>query len=354
MVSHDHGRTWTAFAGNPVLKTITPRNRDTLVFWHDPSQRWVMVLYVGYPVSNPGNRYTAQIFNSTNLTDWTYESRIEGFFDCPMLFELPLDGQAAEPRWIIHCANMRYQVGRFDGKVFTPETPLIDSHPGKSGESEYAPQVFRNAPDGRTVQLGWLHSNRPGMRQVMTFPDELALVSTPAGPRLRWQPVPEIEKLYGAVHRARNLPLNADAAPAVRARGRHLDIQADIAPGQAREVELNVRGIAIVLHPREHTLTVRGYTLPVALADGRLRLRVLLDETSIELFADDGLVYLPLVISDFGETEAVTLAARGGSARAERLDIAEINPMWATGGEASLAAALSASENPSAKLLTAP
>jgi sucrose-6-phosphate hydrolase SacC (GH32 family) len=325
--SNDRGRTWSMFAGNPVLKNITPQNRDPMVFWHAPSKRWVMVLYVGYPISSPGNHYTAQIFNSENLKDWTYQSRIEGFFDCPVLFELPLDGNAADTRWIIHCANMKYKVGRFDGKTFTPETELIDSHKGKVGESEYAPQIFRNLP-ARTVQQGWLYNEKPGARQLVTFPCDISLGSTPSGPRLRWQPVQEIGRLHGAAKTWRDLPLVADEAPVVRTRGRHLDLQTVIHIGDAREVEINVRGIPIVLHTRAKELTVRGYALPLVMKEDRLQLRLLLDETSLEIFADNGLVYLPLTIPPSGGDDAVTIGARGGTTRAESLDIIEVKSIW--------------------------
>ncbi len=40
------GRTFTKYRNNPVLKQITPGNRDPKVIWHQPSNQWVMVLYV--------------------------------------------------------------------------------------------------------------------------------------------------------------------------------------------------------------------------------------------------------------------------------------------------------------------
>src|SRR5258707_13110229 len=44
--SNDRGRTWTKYAGNPVLKHVAGENRDPKVAWHAPTQRWIMALYL--------------------------------------------------------------------------------------------------------------------------------------------------------------------------------------------------------------------------------------------------------------------------------------------------------------------
>ena len=40
--SLDRGRTWTKYAGNPVLDNPDPDFRDPKVFWYEPSGRWIM------------------------------------------------------------------------------------------------------------------------------------------------------------------------------------------------------------------------------------------------------------------------------------------------------------------------
>ena len=326
--SNDRGRSWTKYAGNPILRNFTPKNRDPYVFWHEPSKKWIMLLYVGEPVSDPGNHYKTRFFSSDNLKDWAADSSVDGFFDCPVMFELPLDGNAAETRWVIHCADMKYKVGRFDGKTFTPETGLIDGHKAKISESAYTAQIFRNLDRARTVQMAWLYNQLPGFRQMMTFPCKLALVTTAEGPRLRWQPVREIEAAYGSAQTWRDVTLRPDDQTVVRARGRQLDIRTEIRVREAAEIEINVRGVPVVLHAKSKQLTVHGYALPVKLKDDVLTLRILVDELSLELFADDGLVYLPLSLPFSPQNEAVTLAVRGGNALAERIDIAEIKSIW--------------------------
>ena len=328
--SNDRGQTWTKFAGDPVLETITPLNRDPQVFWHEPSRHWVMVLYVGYPISNPGNHYTAQIFNSADLRHWTYQSRLDGFFDCPMLFELPLDGYRKNPRWIIHCANMKYKVGRFDGRTFTPETDLIDSHAGKTEESAYAASNAVEVPSDRHIQLAWLYKKDPasGVRQMLTFPNEIELVTTEHGPRMRWHPIREIESLYGAKTIARDFSLMAGAAPRSWRARRQLDIKGEFHLGKTGDLTLTARGIPIVIKAESKEMIVKGYTIPLALKDGRADLRVLVDRTSLEIFADYGLVYLPLAVTISPEENSVMLAARGSDARVTSLEIVELNSAW--------------------------
>ena len=41
--SRDRGRTWTKYAGNPVLDLGLADFRDPKVFWHAPTRRWIMV-----------------------------------------------------------------------------------------------------------------------------------------------------------------------------------------------------------------------------------------------------------------------------------------------------------------------
>ena len=128
--SNDKGRTWTKFDHNPVLKELAPGNRDPKVFWHAPTKRWVMALYVGVPSSTkidddgrPVIVHAIRFFSSPNLKDWTEHGRTEGFFECPDLFELPLDGDARNSRWILTGASSEYMVGAFDGESSPPRLP---------------------------------------------------------------------------------------------------------------------------------------------------------------------------------------------------------------------------------------
>src|SRR5258706_15163778 len=96
IASSTDGRTFAKYPQNPVVKTISGGNRDPKVFWHEPTKRWVMVLYAGFPMlakdakSKAGERHTIQILTSANLKEWMPASEVEGLFDRPALFPLAM------------------------------------------------------------------------------------------------------------------------------------------------------------------------------------------------------------------------------------------------------------------------
>ncbi len=243
--SNDSGRTWTKYDRNPVLKTVAPENRDPKVIWHEPTKRWVMVLYVGVPApSGKGIVHTIQFFTSPDLKHWTYRSRVEELFECPDLFPLPLDGDAKKTKWVLTAASSEYLVGSFDGVTFRAETPKL---PGQRGRGFYAAQTFSDIPaaDGRRIQIGWGQMPSPGMpfNQIMCFPCELSVRSTPGGPRLAWRPVREIEKLYKRTHRLDPVTLKpGDTNPLDKVKAELLELRLEIEAGEGTECILTVRG----------------------------------------------------------------------------------------------------------------
>ncbi|HEY2253187.1 MAG TPA: glycoside hydrolase family 32 protein, partial [Planctomycetaceae bacterium] len=141
--SNDAGRTWTEFAGNPVVKHA---GRDPKLIWHEPSQTWVMAVY-----DEPEGKRQIAFYSSKDLKSWAYESRIDGFFECPDLFELPIDGKSDRSNWVLTAADGKYVLGRFDGKRFEAETEKLQVWHGNF----YAAQTYSDAPQGRRVQIGW-------------------------------------------------------------------------------------------------------------------------------------------------------------------------------------------------------
>ena len=122
-LSYDNGRTFEEYPGNPILKHT---GRDPKVFWYEPGNYWVMVVWSsGRPKKlidgTEVNLREHSIYNSPDLKNWIYQSGVTGFFECPELFELPVEGEPGTKKWIMYDAHGRYVVGLFDGKKFDIE-----------------------------------------------------------------------------------------------------------------------------------------------------------------------------------------------------------------------------------------
>ncbi|MFO0810432.1 MAG: glycoside hydrolase family 32 protein [Gemmataceae bacterium] len=317
--SNDRGRTWTEYEGNPVVKHS---GRDPRLLWHEPTRQWVMAVYDEFEKK----RWIA-FHTSPDLKTWTFRSRIEGFYECPDLFELPVDGNAANRKWVLTAADSNYVVGTFDGRVFVPETPRLK---GSLGVGFYAAQTFSNDPKGRVVQVGWLRAPSSGVpfNQCMSVPMQLKLHATADGPRLTWSPVEELAALRKTSHRLGPRDVPRDANPLADIKGDVLEIDAEFEPLTATHVEFQVRGVAVGYDVAKQELTVQKHRAPAPLQNGKLRLRVFVDRTCVEVFASDGLCYVPLPVIPAADQHAVALSVRGGPARFGQLDVHELGSIW--------------------------
>jgi fructan beta-fructosidase len=326
------GRVFTKFAGNPIVKEVTGGNRDPKVIWHEPTKKWVMVLYVEWH-----NRHTIHFFTSPNLRDWTPASVTEGdpigkpyLFECPDLFELPVDGDPSRKKWVLTAADSAYAIGTFDGTRFTPEQSNL---PGHRGRGFYAAQTFSDIPvnDGRRIQIGWWQTETKAMpfNQSMTVPLELRLASTVDGPRLTFTPVKELEALRSQSHRFDAMTLKpGDRNPLDALRAELVEVRAEFEPGDASEVVFNIRDVMVVYFPKSQELRVDDRRALAPLRDGTLRLTIYCDRTGVEVFASDGLCYVPLPFNTQPDQQRLFLETRGGTAQITSLEVHALRSAW--------------------------
>ncbi len=321
--SNDRGRTWKTYEGNPVLAQIARDNRDPMVFWHEPTRKWVMVLYV--------RKGSAHFFTSDDLKKWTpaSEVRLAGFHECPDLFELPIDGDEWDTKWVLYDARFMYWLGRFDGREFTPEAgPLRVEH----GRNFYAAQTW-DCGEFRRVQIGWMRRSKyPGMpfNQQMSFPCELSLRTGPKGILLYRYPVRAIRKLHKEEER---IELTGTVAPGenplAKVRGELFDIRMELEPGGAAECGLRLFGQSITY--AKGRLSCLGASADVAPVEGVLKLRILVDRASIEVFANDGEASLTSWFLPKQLETGLELFAKGGNVRVRSLVVAKLRSAWEKG-----------------------
>lgn len=318
--SNDRGRTWTEYDGNPVVRH---KGRDPRLLWHAPTRQWVMAVYD----EEQGKRWIV-FHTSPDLKKWTERSRIEGFYECPDLFELPVEGKPGERKWVLTAASSEYMVGTFDGATFRPETPKLAGHRGRGF---YAAQTFSNDPKGRVVQMGWMQAPSPGMafNQAISPPLELSLKMTAEGPRLAWKLVDEWTNLRAntVTIGSRNLAAGQSIHAQTRGTG-PVEARLEIRPLGNAKVVFSVRGVPLAYDAVKHELDVAGHKVAVPLREGTLELVVVTDRTLVEVFADGGLIYAPVpFIAKAGERD-IRLEATGDSVELKSMIIHELGSIW--------------------------
>jgi len=323
--SIDRGRTWTKYPGNPVLPNQTGgSDRDPRILWHAPTEKWVMVLYLDQPEKRLG------FFTSPDLKQWTKTSEVPDFFECPDLFELPVDGDPKNTRWILLGADGHYLIGTFDGVAFRSES---GKHPADYGPNFYASQTFSNIPkaDGRRIQIAWMNGGQyPDMpfNQQMGFPCELTLRTLPEGVRMCRSPVREIESLRTGEFALKGQTLKPGENPLADVSGELLDIRMTVRPEGAAEVGLRLHGQTITYAVADGAIAYLDRTAPLPAVDGRVRLRVLVDRTSLEVFGNDGQVSASFCVLPDAPGPSPELFARGGDALIEELSVHTLRSAW--------------------------
>ena len=173
--STDGGKTFTKYAGNPILTSSVPDFRDPHMFWNEDIKKWNMILTAGQHM---------EIYTSDNLKDWKLESAFgEGYgnhggvWECPDLMKLKVRGTDKE-KWMLVCninpggpfggSATQYFVGDFDGHKFTCDSKPEVTKWMDYGKDHYATVTFDNAPEGRHVAIAWM-SNWQYANQVPTM-----------------------------------------------------------------------------------------------------------------------------------------------------------------------------------------
>ena len=361
--STDRGRTWTRYGNNPVIPNDGRADfRDPKVFWHEPTRRWVMVVSVGGAV---------ELFASTDLRQWSFLSRFgdeqglhTAVWECPDLFPLPVD-EGEDVAWVLTVSvgdsavtggsTAQYFVGDFDGTTFTRRGPADLVQVTDVGQDFYAAQTWENAPDGRRLWLGWAGNWRApysaptvGWQGQMSVPRELSLRTVDGLPRLTQKPAAELESLWGAATTWRDLQV--DGSRVVEWHGTSYELEAEIEVGTAQEVALHVRtgdgaegGVRIGVttgngpqffvdrsgsgspEPRARDGSDSPYVARRATwyrpVDGMVRLRVLVDASTVEAFVDDGTLVATTLVYPPARADGIAVSAAGGVATVRSLTV---------------------------------
>lgn len=361
--SNDRGRTWTKYAGNPVIPNRGVFHfRDPKVFWHEGTQRWVMVIAADERI---------EFYASSDIKNWTFAGDFgpagaPGFpWECPDLFELPVDGDPARRKWVLTVCiqnsalhggtGTQYFIGHFDGRQFHNDNPPERIHWLDYGRDNYAGVTWSDHPDNDRQRLfiGWMSNadysaTIPAQtaRGVMTLPRVLTLKSLPDGITLTSQPLSAMATLRREpplLHLENKKVLRSRPLPA----GEKLEIIAEF----HLTIGTTATEFGFKLRQDEGNETVVGYNTdtrtlfvdrsrsgsfafksdngrhaaPLEPIQGIIRIHIFLDRTSVEVFGnDDQKILTDLIFPPAGAT-GVEFYGLNGSVLLTTLTIYELN-----------------------------
>ena len=322
--SLDEGKTWTKYANNPVLKNPGIKDfRDPKVSWHEETKKWIMTLATLDRVS---------FFSSPDLKKWTKESEFGGnigahggVWECPDLFPLDYNGKKI---WVLLVSinpggpnkgsATQYFTGEFDGTTFTPfqtDTRWIDY-----GPDNYAGITWFNTGN-RKIFIGWmsnwLYANTvptQAWRNAATVPRDLKITEIGGKFMIASIPVKELDVLNETVTTLQNVDgSNYDLSEKTgKIDGpwklkigitKITDFSITISNEQEEKIVVgydkkrNIYFIdrsksGIISFDKEFAAT---HVAPRISNKVSLDLTLIVDNSSIELFADDGLTAMTAV-----------------------------------------------------------
>jgi len=342
--SNDGGMTFADYEENPVLTHPGARIDTPRPFWYEPTKRWIAPTYDHFENERGKKLRCVGFYSSENLKDWKFESRVEQnkwgdeLCGCVDFFQLPVDGDPQNKKWVMILIDGSYIVGTFDGHRFY----TLEGKPAHTSDrvrslviqgNYYATMTWHNVPNDRRVQITWMRRSEgdyPGMpfNQQMTVPSELALHATDEGPRLRMNPIRELESLRVKAHEWKGLMLKAGENPLLELEGDLFDLEVEFEPAAGSETVFDMRGIRVAYDADTRTLSCGSTRTRLGPVEGVIRLRILLDRTSIEVYANDGRVYMPFVVFPAEQNRSLKATCGRGEVKANYLRAHELKSSW--------------------------
>ncbi|WP_025700237.1 GH32 C-terminal domain-containing protein, partial [Paenibacillus forsythiae] len=375
--SKDKGRTWQYYGDDAIIKNpgyVSDNEpgskdfRDPKVVRDEVGNRWIMVVSGGDHI---------RFYTSENLIDWSltdsfgYGGYIRGgVWECPDLFPLPVDGNASKEKWVLMISlGASPKTNGSDAEYFigelTPEGKFVNDNPPGTvlrtdfGKEMYASTSFANVPGGRRIMLAWMTNwdypfsfpTSPWKGQ-MTVPRELSLKTTPGGIRLAQTPIAELEQLRGTPFVVADTDVSADTDNILASPfGNAYEIEAELElpkTGAASEFGFRLREggaqrTVVGYRKGSGTLFVDRSTsgrtdfsskfsavheAKVQQDSSMVKLRILVDESSVEVFGADGRAVFSDVILPDKARSGLSFYAKGGTVHVKSIKVYPLGNIW--------------------------
>ena len=350
--SLDEGNTWVKYKGNPVLKNPGIVDfRDPNVRWYEPTKKWIMTL---------ATKDRVTFYSSPDFKSWQKqgdfgktEGAHGGVWECPDLFQLKLNGKSY---WVLVVSinpggpnggsATQYFVGDFNGKTFIPadnKTKWVDY-----GPDDYAGVTWSNTGT-RKIFLGWmsnwLYANQvptKKWRNAMTIPRELSLTQVNGEILLASNPVKELNEIEGktvAINTGELLKNGVELLPqqciVTLKVGKmdDYDIILSNKNGEKLIIGYRKKDNAYFIDRTQSGITnfnpefIKPVSAPRLSTSLSSDLKLIIDVSSVELFADGGLSTMASVFFPKSRFDSLTVKAKDGSIIKD-LKITPLKSIW--------------------------
>ncbi|MGH9582622.1 MAG: glycoside hydrolase family 32 protein, partial [Bryobacteraceae bacterium] len=311
---------------------------------------------------------------SPNLTQWKHMSdfgpqgAVTGFWECPDLYRLPVQGHPGEMRWVLKVglnpahipggSGGQYFIGRFDGTRFHNDNPPGDIHWLDYGRDCYCALTFNNEPSPQAPRMiGWMDNwDYAGVvptspwRGAMTLPRVLSLSEFDASLWLVQKPIEQLRSLRADEFQysgATDTDLNRKLA-AWTHRSQTFEMKATIRLGTARQIVWNLlqgqndRTLVGFDAVKQQLFVDRSHcagahfsnafpsrtVAPLDLAGEPLRLHIFVDRSSVEVFAQGGRVVMTNLVFPKPSSTGLSLSSSGGALQSIHLNMWKLNSIW--------------------------
>lgn len=337
-IADDQLNTFEKHPANPIL-TERLHGEAKVYDWRDPfvfrDDGRTYLVCGGNLNRAKGGEAVVTLYRAENgeLTQWRYvgvlfrhpDASVKNI-ECPNFFKLG-------DRWVLIVSPhgpVEYFTGTFDpsaGRFTAQQRGLMDY-----GDNYYAPNCLED-PSGRRVLWGWIKGFKSGRgwNGCHTLP---RIVTLGADGLLRQQPAPELEKLRGQLFSSAEIRLHDSTNYVSNVAGDALEIEVTFDPGEAKQFGLLVRcsadgkaAVPIAFGAGELSVAGTKAALPIGRNDRTVTLRVFLDKSVLEVYAD-GRACISRVLYPAANDRGLGLYAAGGPALVKSFKAWPMQTIW--------------------------
>ena len=333
--SSDEMVTWQKYENNPILTLEIHKGLD-VEDWRDPfvwkeNNEWYAVL--GGHLINP-RRPIVLLYKSSNFYNWEFigplciGDRKKGKnWECPNFFPI-------KDKYILIVSphnKVIYAVGDYNNKSFAPNHWYALDH----GRLFYATNVMKDQHN-RTILWAWIRATGiKGWNGCLSLPRVLSL--SPDN-RLRYAPLPELEKLRKKHYKFSNIVINQNSKEMLKTiRSKHLEIliEFELIDAESFGIKLfnskSINQAESIGYDQSNNMLWSGKDKVNIILENnskKLDLHIFIDNSIIEVFANHRECISGQITSKRNLPFAIDLFATRGKVKVNFLDIWELNSIW--------------------------